>query len=185
MEENLILFTQLNDFIFCPMSIYFHNLYQGQERRMFHSTDQEKGAAAHSSIDMKTYSTRKDIMCGLDAYSERYGLVGKIDIFEIDTGKLIERKKKIKTIYDGYVFQMYAQYFALCEMGYQVEELILRSMDDNRNYAVSLPDDDPEMKERFETTINSMREFNPDTFKQKNAEKCARCIYEPACDRGL
>lgn len=27
MEDSTILISQLNDFIFCPASIYFHNLY--------------------------------------------------------------------------------------------------------------------------------------------------------------
>lgn len=29
MTEDLIKLSQLNDFIFCPASIYFHNLYIG------------------------------------------------------------------------------------------------------------------------------------------------------------
>lgn len=36
--EDLILITQLNDFIFCPASIYFHKLY-GSESKLLYQTD--------------------------------------------------------------------------------------------------------------------------------------------------
>ena len=36
------------------------------------------------------------------------------------------------SIYDGYVFQLYGQYFSLIEMGYQVKKIRFHSMDDNK-----------------------------------------------------
>ena len=62
---------------------------------------------------------------GVSVYCEKYNLVGKIDVFDEKTGILTERKKKIKTVYDGYIYQIYAQYFSLIEMGYKVNELRL------------------------------------------------------------
>ena len=56
-----ILITQLNDFIFYPASIYFHNLYRETERFMYQSEAQINGTAAHSAIDQHTYSDRKNI----------------------------------------------------------------------------------------------------------------------------
>ena len=109
--EETILISQLNDFIFCPVSIYFHKLYGNLERRLYQGEKQIKGEYAHSSIDNKYYSTRKDVLQGVDIYSEELNLRGKIDIFDIKTGVLTERKNTIKTIYDGYVFQLYAQYY--------------------------------------------------------------------------
>ena len=35
-----ILTTQLNDFIFCPASIYFHNLYGETDKMVYQSTQQ-------------------------------------------------------------------------------------------------------------------------------------------------
>ena len=55
--------TQLNDFIFCPASIYFHNLYGETERFLYQSESQINGTAAHSAIDQHTYSDRKNIYC--------------------------------------------------------------------------------------------------------------------------
>ena len=57
-----ILITQLNDFIFCPVSIYFHNLYGETDKMVYQSTQQINGTAAHKSVDQATYTTRKDIL---------------------------------------------------------------------------------------------------------------------------
>ena len=57
-----ILITQLNDFIFCPASIYFHNLYGETDRMTYQSTQQINGTSVHESVDHATYSTRKDML---------------------------------------------------------------------------------------------------------------------------
>lgn len=58
MEEEIITLSQLNDFIFCPISIYFHNMYGEADSRTFQQTNQVKGKLAHESIDDGGYSTR-------------------------------------------------------------------------------------------------------------------------------
>jgi CRISPR-associated protein Cas4 len=118
-------------------------------------------------------------------YSEQYHIVGKIDIYDSDAKILTERKKKIKVIYDGYIFQIYAQYFAMKEMGYEVKKLRFYSMDDNKTYPVKLPEENPDMTQKFEKTIEQIRCFKLEGFRQENIEKCKKCIYEPICDRGL
>lgn len=122
-------------------------------------------------------------MQGVSVFCEKYGLVGKIDIFDEAKGLLTERKKKISQVYDGYIFQLYAQYFALTEMGYKVKELRLHSMDDNKNYSIPLPDDNVDMLNRFEKLITELRTFEMNAFVQENPLKCKNCIYRPSCDR--
>lgn len=185
MLSDAILITQLNDFIFCPVSIYFHNLYGGMERHLFQAKDQINGTAAHMTVDQGRYSTRKDIMMGIPVYSERYNLVGKIDIFDEKHKRLTERKKRISTVYDGYIFQLYGQYYAMSEMGYDVKSLHLYSIDTNSVFKVKRPEDDPVMDMKFKKTIQQIIEFDVGSFVQPNPDKCRRCIYEPACDRGL
>ena len=92
--ENAIPASVLNDFIFCPMSIYFHRLYAERENRIFQGTDQINGTSAHKNVDNGKYSSSKDIITSLDAYSEKYNTTCKIDIFDQQTGMLTERKKK-------------------------------------------------------------------------------------------
>ena len=185
MMDDLIPISYLNDFIFCPVSIYFHQLYGEQERLTYQCSDQINGTAAHKSVDSSTYTTRKNVLQGLSVYSERLRLIGKIDVFHVDTGILVERKKRIKTIYDGYLFQLYAQCYCLREMGFTVSELRLYSMDDNKSYHVPLPENDSGLNCKFLTLVKQIRAFDMDEFRQENVEKCKHCIYEPACDRSL
>lgn len=37
--EDYIKITQLNDFIFCPVSIYFHNLYEDSEPMLYQGSN--------------------------------------------------------------------------------------------------------------------------------------------------
>lgn len=185
MESDAILITQLNDFIFCPASIYFHGLYGEVERNLFQSEAQINGSAAHKTIDAQQYSSRQDIMQGCMVYSGKYNILGKIDIYDSRRHKLIERKRQIKRIYDGYIFQTYAECVCLREAGYIVESIVMHSMVDNRDYCIALPEDDIEMFLKFEKVIEEMKQFKLEKFVQNNSEKCRNCIYEPACDRSL
>ena len=181
MSEQALSISHLNDFIFCPVSIYFHLFDSEEEKLLYQEEAQLNGSHAHRHSDGGTYSTKKAVLQGACVYSERYDLFGKIDTFDCETGRLTERKKHIQTVYDGYVFQLYAQYFALTEMGYTVREIRLYSMDDNTVYPMPLPEEDPRMFQRFEQLLTAMRSFSMDRFRQDNPLKCARCIYEPLC----
>lgn len=183
--EQPILISWLNDYVFCPVSIYFHNLYGEGNKLSFQEPRQINGSAAHKNIDSGKYSTRADVVCGISVYCEKYKLSGKIDIFDIKKGELRERKKLIKTIYDGYIFQLYGQYFSLIEMGYAVRSLVLYSLDDNKKYAIKKPEDDPEMFKKFLDVINELNNLDISAFKQTNIEKCGNCIYEPLCGSSL
>ena len=78
--EGYITISTLNDFIFCPMSIYFHNLYESNDF-MYQDVFQIEGKQVHNSIDNKTYSSRNDILKGLEVYSIQYNICGKIDLY--------------------------------------------------------------------------------------------------------
>lgn len=184
MEEN-ILISYFNDFIFCPASIYFHNLYGSLDAKLYQSSYQINGTNAHKSIDEKTYSTRKDVLQGIDIYSSEFGIQGKIDVFDAKTKTLTERKNQVLKIYDGYIFQVYAQYYCLKEMGYEIKKIRIHSIKDNKNYEIKLPYEDPEMDTKFRQLIKNMHQFNIENFVQTNREKCKKCIYEPSCDRSL
>lgn len=183
--NDAIKISNLNDFVFCPVSIYFHNLYGDRSTMTYYNSSQLNGTKAHESIDKGNYSTKQSIITSIDVYCEKYNLIGKIDIYDGDKKMLIERKRHINTIYDGYVFQLYAQYFAMIEMGYRVDYLYFYSMDDNKKYSINLPYDDKYMFDKFEKTISEIKNFSLEDFKQENIEKCKKCVYEPACDRGL
>lgn len=153
---------------------------------MYQRAPQVAGTAAHSSIDNQQYSTRRNILQGLEIYSDTYRLCGKIDIFDLKTNQLRERKREIKRIYDGYIFQVYAQYHALTEMGYQVRSIVLYDITHNKSYPVALPEEDTEMQHKFEQLVAALNAFdlNSDTFIP-TIHKCRNCIYSQLCDKSL
>jgi CRISPR-associated exonuclease Cas4 len=184
--ESYILISTLNDFIFCPRSIYYHGLYRSFSREIYQQKPQIDGEAAHKTIDEGTYSTRVEIYQGLELYSEKYNLCGKLDLFDSKTGRLTERKKQIIKVYDGYIYQVYAQYFCLLEMGFTVKEIVIHDLIHNKNYPVLLPNDDLIMFKKFETLVQSIKDF--DLYKsdfKANIEKCKKCIYNNLCDYSL
>ena len=67
--------TWLNDFIFCPASIYFHNLYGTVSSVSFQDVSQINGSDAHRRLDSGKYSTRKTLLSGISVYSEKYNLI--------------------------------------------------------------------------------------------------------------
>lgn len=77
--EELIRISNINDFLFCPVSIYFHGLMDGADRTMIQSEYQINGTAAHRSVDDGTYTTHHDTLRGIEVCSVKYGIIGKID----------------------------------------------------------------------------------------------------------
>ncbi|MFA6679735.1 MAG: type V CRISPR-associated protein Cas4 [Candidatus Methanomethylophilaceae archaeon] len=179
--DNLIQISFINDFQFCPVSIYFHNLLDDSDRILFQSVYQINGTHVHKSIDEHQYSSKTEILQGISIYCEKYGIIGKIDIFDVKKGILTERKKKVSQLYIGQIFQVYAQCFSLEEMGYEVKKIRVHSIDDNKTFDVEHPKNSQVLFERFEKTIESMHDFDPSFFVQNNPKKCERCIYEPMC----
>lgn len=171
--------SKLNDFIFCPYSVYLHSVYEKFNQKTYHSAFQTVGKICHENIEEKKYTTAKWILQGLDVFSEKYGLVGKIDIFDTKKGSLVERKYKIKKIFDGYKYQLYAQMFCLEEAGYKIESLFIHSLSDNKRYRISLPDD-AEIK-KFELLIKQIKDYSPSGNFRKNLKKCSLCIYKLLC----
>lgn len=179
--ETYLMITQINDFLFCPRSIYFHNILRNSVTDACYTQEpQQLGKAVHKTIDEGTYSTRKNVLTGTAVYSERYNLMGRIDIFYIYTGKLVERKNAVSAIWPGFRYQLYAQCFALCEMGYKVRAMWIHSQKDNKSYAIQMPD--KEATAEFEKVLLQMRSFSMTDPFEANPKKCAKCIYNMICD---
>tara|TARA_B100001093_G_scaffold178455_2_gene171044 strand:- start:803 stop:1366 length:564 start_codon:yes stop_codon:yes gene_type:complete len=179
--ESYIPITFLNDFSFCPRSIYFHNIYQeNYNENTVHKTWQKEGQAAHKSIDEQSYTSRKDVLQGLSVYSVQYGLMGKIDLFDQRSGVLTERKNSVTAVYPGFRYQIYAQYYSLCEMGYKPRVLRLHSKKSNQAYPISIPSEVE--RAEFEQVIQELRDFSLEDPFSQNIAKCRNCIYNPLCD---
>ena len=69
--EEIILISYLNDFIFCPLSIYFHKLYGEIDKTLYQTTFQINGTNAHKAIDNRTYSAKSNILQGNTEFKAR------------------------------------------------------------------------------------------------------------------
>lgn len=52
--EKPISISMLKDFVFCPVSIYFHSLYSGVERNLYQGKSQINGSVYIFIMDSKT-----------------------------------------------------------------------------------------------------------------------------------
>ena len=171
----------LNDFIFCPYSIYLHNVYMDTDEGLYHAKPQTQGKLAHKSIDNKRASNSKLDLVSLPVYSSKYRLMGKIDIYRQKQKLLIERKYQIKQIFQGQIYQLWAQYFCLIEMGYEVEQLAFYEISTNKTIPISLPNETDIAN--FTAFINTFHNYNPASTIYINPNKCKHCIYCNLCDK--
>lgn len=172
--ESYIQISKINDFLYSPKSLYLHSVYESFNQNIYHEAPQKIGKLNHDCIENGQYSSAKKWLQGIAVYSEKYNLGGKIDLYDKETKSLIERKTKIRTIHDGYRFQLYAQMVALEEAGYKVKKLFLHSLNDNKRYKIKLPDE-KEIK-RFEETLKEMRSYDLKNLRQSQF-KCDMSIY--------
>lgn len=170
--------SKLNDFLFCPFSLYFHSVYEGTADFYYKSKPQIAGKLAHKSIEDNTFSSRKDILQDFNIFSDKYGLIGKLDVYDIPAQKLIERKRQIKRLHLGQQLQVYAQKVCLEEMGYKVKEIVIYSLVDKKKYKI---DDYPYLESKLEETLQAIRSFDLSQPKNIRIEKCQNCIYSDLC----
>lgn len=179
--EELISISTLNDFIFCPYSIYLHNIYMYADEDLYHAVPQTRGRAVHETIDRKSASTRAGDLLALPVCSEELGIIGKIDLYRKSEKLLIERKYQLKQLFKGQIYQLWAQYFCMKEMGYEVERLAFYEISTN----TMLPIETPNEAEKNELMgfIQRFRNYDPNQKININPNKCAHCIYCNLCDK--
>lgn len=179
--DDYISISTLNDYIFCPYSIYLHNVYMESDEGIYHATPQTLGRMAHESTDTQKYSTHKADISSLTVCSASLRLIGKIDLYKGERKLLIERKYKLKQIFRGQIYQLWAQYFCMIEMGYEVEALAFYEISTNKMIPVELPHE--QGRKELENFIIRFRNYSPDMSISVNPNKCTHCIYCNLCDK--
>ncbi len=175
MLDNLIPISTINDFLFCPKSLYLHSIYCSFETNVYHDAPQIAGGITHENIENGEYSDSKHILQGLSVFSSRLGVKGKIDIYDAENKLLIERKYRVKEIYKGFKYQLYAQMYCLEEAGFSVEKMFIQSLSDNKRYEIALPAENE--RNEFESTIVAMKSFNADSLRNHTCVHCGNNIY--------
>ena len=181
--NSAVTISSINDFIFCPKSLFLHLIYTSFHKDTYHDEPQIQGTIAHLTIDTKRYSTEKRFLIALPIYSRKYNLIGKIDIYDKKNKMLIERKYKVNKIYDGHKLQLWAQYICMTEMKYEIKQLKIYSMIDNKSYPIELP-----TQKDIQTLAKIVKEIQkckPATLKlyRISPAKCRKCIYKILCDQ--
>lgn len=180
--EDYIHISMLNDFVFCPYSIYLQGVYMNTDEGQYKALPQVQGKVAHQSSDNKTASNRADDILSLPVYSEEYGLMGKIDVYKKKEKKLIERKYQLKQIFQGQIYQLWAQMFCMQEMGYEIETLAFYETSTNKMISVAMPTEEDILL--FKKFIHRFRSYEPSSTPfTVNPNKCIHCVYCNLCDK--
>lgn len=179
--DDYIAISTLNDFIFCPYSIYLHNVYMDADEGVYHAVPQTRGRIVHETVDNKKTSNRNDELQALPVISHRYALAGKIDIYRGREKKLIERKYQLRNVYQGQIYQLWAQYLCMTEMGYEVESIAFYEISTNKMIPVPLPSE--EQLAQFERFIMVYKNYDPSKPMIVNRNKCTHCVYCSLCDK--
>lgn len=176
--ENYIAITTLNDFIFCPYSIYLHEIYNLNKEETYHSSFQSKGKRLHGFIE-----NNKDENDWKHAYvySEKLSIYGKIDDYNPVTKELVEYKSTLSIAFQGYYYQIWAQYLCLLEMGIEVKKLAFFDFKSNQKIPIALPNINQinELKKH----IKSVKEIDFHMEIKVNTNKCNHCIYSNLCEK--
>jgi CRISPR-associated protein Cas4 len=176
--ESYIQISKINDFLYSPRSLYLHGVYETFSDRVYHEKAQIVGRLNHENIENGTYSSAKRFLQGVPVYCEKYNLGGKIDIYDSLLKLLIERKTKIKNphIHLGLKCQLWAQMFAMEEMGYQISGLRIQSLEDNKRYVIDKPTKFDVLE--FEKVLKNMREYDfRESVCEPSLSRCDVSIY--------
>lgn len=171
--------TMLNDFLYCPYSIYLRNIYHDTDDDIYKATPQVRGTYAHKDIDNGTFTDAEPCITAINVASHEYGIMGTIDILYTESHHLVERKYQLNKVYQGHTFQMWGQYVCLLEMGYTISKLSIHSQSDNVFHSIPLPTQTD--LETFRDFINRIRKTDITNCHTDNPAKCQGCIYSPLC----
>lgn len=153
----------------------------GTDEGLYHATPQTKGRNAHETIDTKTASNRADDLQSFPVMSEKYKLMGKIDIYRGKEKELIERKYQLRHIYQGQIYQLWAQYLCMTEMGYDINSIAFYEISTKKKIPIDLPTS--EQLDQFVTFLDKYQLYNPEQPITTNYNKCKHCIYCSICDK--
>lgn len=178
----MIMLSQLNDFVFCPYSIYLHNIYNDVADELFHDHYQVRGKIAHRTVDEGEYKKfDNNIKTSLNVYSEKYGIYGIIDVYDEKQCKIIERKYQLKKIYQGQLYQLWGQYLCMSEMGYIVNSICFYETSTNKQIPIALPSNSE--INNFCVFLDKFKCFSPSDFYAGEPNKCKFCVYAALCDK--
>lgn len=64
--------SYLNDFVFCPYSIYLLQVFDNSKEEVYSANPQQKGKSAHDIVDNTNLKKSKKILSGTDVLNFYY-----------------------------------------------------------------------------------------------------------------
>lgn len=176
--EHYLPISILNDFIFCPYSIYLHQIYDAQQEELYHSIFQSRGKRLHNFLHNDTQANN---LRHAFVVSNRWGIYGRIDEYIDSERELIEYKSSVATPYKGYYYQIWAQYVCLSEMGVRVDKLAFFDLSTETKMPIPIPTQE-QLNELY-AHIERIKYYDFSTEIIVNPNKCKKCIYFNLCER--
>jgi len=178
--EHYLAITTLNDFIFCPYSIYLHQIYKKSNENVYHSKFQSKGKRLHNFIDN---NQDKNSWKHAFVYSNKLKIYGKIDDYNPASKELIEYKSTIAIAFKGYYYQIWAQYLCLLEMNVTVKKIAFYDFNKQEKIPLEIPSEE-NIKE-LKNHILKVQFYNFNSPINVNPNKCKHCIYHNLCEKAI
>ena len=148
----------------------------------YKATPQIAGTIAHVKTELYTATKQSKDILSLQVYSDELGVVGEIDVYKLDKKQLIERKNTLKVIFRGQLYQLWAQYFCMVEMGYEIESMAFHEISTGKLIPINIPKD--KEKQELKDFIKKYVNYVPDKdIIPINKNKCLHCIYCNLCDK--
>jgi len=149
---------------------------------VYYAIPQIIGKNAHKTVDEKK-ATQAYLIESLPIISHEMGLTGKIDVYNKNNATLIERKYNLKQIFQGQIYQLWAQFFCMTEMGYTINHLRFYEISTHKTTEIPIPTTAD--KAKFTLFLSNFRNYNPRKTFEPNPNKCLRCIYCNLCDKTI
>ena len=111
----------------------------------------------------------------------RKELIVRKSIYSGKEHKLIERKFQLKNIFQGQIYQLWAQYLCMKEMGYDVKTIAFYEISTNKMVPIELPN--KEQLDKFRIFLETYRYYDPTLPLKTNVNKCQHCVYCSICDK--
>lgn len=151
------------------------------DESQYHAVPQTMGRIAHRTVDEKKTTNGMGDLVSVSVCSDEFRIFGKIDLYRYSTKTLIERKYRLKSIFRGQIYQLWAQFYCLREMGITVEKLAFYEISTNKMISIPLPSADD--RTEFINFLSKVRSYNPSSDISVNVNKCRHCVYCNLCDK--
>lgn len=99
--------STLNDFIFCPYSIYLHSVYMESDEDLYKATPQIKGAIRLQFSVYEVRNTKRivnNLMSKIEAYAKHFTADDSVILFDIEAEKLTKYGNAIRRDQDVVYF---------------------------------------------------------------------------------